>query len=70
MCARSKGNLNSLIPALGSGNKSVSLGFVDVGLGRNGRMKELINQQFRILIGDAQNTNFWNDNWTGKGQWH
>lgn len=31
-------------------------------------MRELIKQGFRILIRDEQDTNFWGDNWTGKGK--
>lgn len=59
MCARSKGDLNSLIPNLGSGNKnSVLWRFVDAVIGRTGLARELIHQQFRILIGDGSSMDF------------
>lgn len=36
-----------------SGNKLMLLGFVNVALGRNSRAREVINQEFKILIGDG-----------------
>lgn len=51
-----------------SNNKSILLGFIDAVLGKINKVKEVINQYFKVLIGDCQNTNFWNDNWMGRGQ--
>lgn len=44
------------------------LGFVDVAIGRNGRLRKVINQHFRILIGNGQNKDFWINDWTSRGQ--
>lgn len=71
VCAHSKSDLNRLMLALeNSGNKSVLLEFVDGALRRTGHVREVINQHFRILNGDGQNTNFWNEDWTHAGQLH
>lgn len=54
VCARSKGDLNSLLLVFGnSGNKSVSLGFVQGAIGRNGNAREVINENFIIVISDG-----------------
>lgn len=59
MCARSKGDSDSLLPVLGNcGNKLVLLRFVDRDINSNGIEREAINQNFRVLICDGQNTNF------------
>lgn len=59
VCARSKDDPNWFMLALGNrGNNSVLLGFVDSVIGRNGRRKELVNQYYKILIGDGHDTYF------------
>lgn len=35
-------------------------------MGRNSQVNTLINQRFRVLIGNGLNTDFWNDNWAGR----
>lgn len=42
------------------------LDFVNATLGRNSQAREVISQEFKILIGDGQHTDFWNDNWTSR----
>lgn len=65
----SKGILNNLIPALENTSNSFGLlRFIEVAIGRNGRVWDFINQQFQILIGDDQDTDFCNDNWIRRGQ--
>lgn len=52
--ARSKGNPENLMFDLGSkSNNLVRSKFVEVVIGKNGRAREVINQHFRILIGDG-----------------
>lgn len=63
VCAQSKRNGHSLLSALGNeGSKSVLLGFVRSAIGRNERVREAIEQQFRILVGDGRDIDFWRDN--------
>lgn len=57
--ARSNGDPNSLMHALGNNsNSSILLNFVNLSIGRNGRAKEVINSHFKILIDDCRDTNF------------
>lgn len=58
MCARSKSNLNSVLPCLGNNGKSVFLRFINVAIGSSGQAREAISQQFKILVGDGRDTNF------------
>lgn len=44
------------------------LGFVESVIGRSDQARDVIDHQFRILIGDGQDTCFWNDDWTKRGQ--
>lgn len=46
---------------------SILLGFVELAIGKNGRTSEVISHQFKILIGDGRDTNFWKDDWTKRG---
>lgn len=64
LCAKSKGDSNSLMPVLGNkSNRSMLLRVIDVVIGRSGLTREVIQQQFRILIGDGNDTDFWNSEW-------
>lgn len=68
VCARSKGNLSSIRSTMeNNGNNLVLWKFVGSMMERSGRVKEVIDQQFKILIGARQDTDFWNDSWTDKG---
>lgn len=63
VCAKSKCNPGTLLPVLGNkGNNSILLGFIDSALGQSERVRELIKYEFRIMIGDWQDTDFWCDN--------
>lgn len=65
VCAQSKGDSNRLLSSLGNrGNISVLLGYVDVAIGNTSKAREVVNQQFKILVGDCQDMNFGNDDWT------
>lgn len=44
------------------------LGYVDSSIDRNDRIKEFIKHDFRILIEDDQDTDFWRDDWIGKDE--
>lgn len=44
------------------------LGFVNSTLGRKGRARDVVNQQFKILIRDGHIMDFWYDDWTGRDQ--
>lgn len=53
VCARSKGDLNSLMPASGNkGNNLVLLGFVHSTFGKNDRVSEVIKRGSKTIIGD------------------
>lgn len=53
---------NSLMPIFGnSGKNLVLLRFVNTVLGSSKRVRDVINQHFKILIWDGQDSNFWND---------
>lgn len=54
------GNPNCLmLVTKNSGNNSVLLRFVELVIGRSGWIRELIDQQFRVLIGDGHDPDFW-----------
>lgn len=36
--------------------------------GKSRRAREAIEQQFWTIIEDGKDTEFWNDDWTGRGQ--
>lgn len=60
--SQSNGKLNSLLPSLGNkGNKSVLLGFVNEAIGISGRARDIFDKNFKSLIRDGCDTNFWND---------
>lgn len=53
-CRRSKGNNNSLLPAIGNnGNSFVVLRFFNLVIGASGRAQDTINLHFKILVGDG-----------------
>lgn len=69
VCVRSKSDPNRLLAFLGNcDSKSLLLGFVKRSLERNDRVRDLVNQHLRALIGNGQNTDFWNDDWMGRRQ--
>lgn len=69
VCTKSKRDSDSLLSTLRNmGNNSVLLSFVDSTLGRNDRDREVVNNEFRIIIGEGQDTDFWCNNWMGLGE--
>lgn len=59
VCAKSNGGPDRLMLALGNhNNNSVLLGFVESSIGRNGHVRDVVNKQFKILIGDGQDIDF------------
>lgn len=67
--AQSRGNPNSLLPSLhNTGNRSILLGYVYSVVGKSGCAREAIEQQFWTIIGDEKDIEFWNDDWTCRGQ--
>lgn len=62
VCARSKGNNDSLLSTLGNNrNSSALLRFVNLVIGASRRVRDAINLHFKILVGDGPDTQYWND---------
>lgn len=57
-------NLNRLLPTLGNNGNSILLGFAESTIGKAGRAREEMNQQFKFLIGNDQDKNFRKNDWT------
>lgn len=47
--------------------KSVLVNLIRSLMERNNRVSNMVNQRFRLLIGNGLNFDFWFDNWIGKG---
>lgn len=67
VCERISGNYYNLLPVLeNSGNNSVYSRFINSVVGSSRWARDVINQHFKILVGDGRDTDFWNDDWTGR----
>lgn len=68
VCAKSNAKPRSLIMPLNRRSRhSILVKLIGSLMDRNECVSGVTTESFRLLIGNGSNTDFWADNWTGKG---